>query len=179
MSSSSQTWTRCNSSAADRVWKSLCFVIPALCFPDKISLVVEPAVSVITNQVDSLQKRGIRALALGRAAGCSKSANYHRVFELSNDEPIIAFCTPEYLFGTPATSSFVGTKGQFATLLSKKERFCLITIDEAHKIFDRMYSYRPAFNDMRQLKNLPCPIIAMSATLTGSQVQRLQQEYNA
>ena len=41
--------------------KSLCFVIPALCSPDKVSLVIEPAVSVITNQVDSLQKRGIQA----------------------------------------------------------------------------------------------------------------------
>ena len=36
--------------------KSLCFVIPALCSPGKVSLVVEPAVSVITNQVVSLQK---------------------------------------------------------------------------------------------------------------------------
>ena len=84
---------------------------------------------------------------------------------------------PEYLFGTPATSTFVGTKGQFSTVLSKKERFCLITIDEAHKIFDRMYSYRPAFNDMKQLKNLSCPIIAMSATLTGCQIEKLQHEY--
>ena len=157
--------------------RSLCFVIPALCSPGKVSLVVEPAVSVITNQVDSLQKRGIQAIALGRAAGSSKSANYHRVFETSNDEPIVAFCTSEYLFGTPATSTFIGTKGQFSTVLSKKERFYLITIDEAHKIFDHMYSYHPAFNDMKQLKNLPCPIIAMSATLTGCQVEKLQQEY--
>ena len=37
--------------------KSLCFIIPALCSPGKVSLVVEPGVSVITNQVDSLQKR--------------------------------------------------------------------------------------------------------------------------
>ena len=36
--------------------KSLCFIIPAIYFPGKVSLVVEPAVSVITNQVDSLQK---------------------------------------------------------------------------------------------------------------------------
>ena len=81
------------------------------------------------------------------------------------------------MFGTPATSTFVGTKGQFCTILSKKENFCLVTIDEAHKIFDRMYSYRPAFNGMKQLKNLPCPIIAMSATLTGCQVEKLKQKY--
>ena len=68
--------------------KSLCFVIPALCSPGKVSLVIEPAVSVITNQVDSLQKRGIQAIALGRAAGSSKSANYHRVFETCDDEQL-------------------------------------------------------------------------------------------
>ena len=53
------------------------------------------------------------------------------------------------------------------------------TIDESHKIFDRMYSYRPAFNDMKQLKSLSCPIIPMSAhaTLTGCQVEKLRQEY--
>ena len=41
--------------------KSLCFVIPTLCSLGKISLVVEPAVSVITNQVDSLLKKSIQA----------------------------------------------------------------------------------------------------------------------
>ena len=114
---------------------------------------------------------------MGRAAGSSKSANYHRVFEALNNEPIVAFCTTEYLFGTPATSTFVGTKGQFSIVQRKKERFCLITIDKAHKILDRMYSYRPAFDDLKQLRSLPCPIIAMSATLTGSQVEKLQQKY--
>lgn len=102
--------------------KSLCFVIPALCSPGKVSLVVEPAVSVITNQVDSLQKRVyVQAIALGRAGGSSKSANYDQVFKTSNDEPIVAFCTLKYLLGVPATSTFVGTKRQFSTVLSKKE----------------------------------------------------------
>ena len=140
-------------------------------------MAAEPAVSVITNQVDSLQKKGIQAIDLARAAGKSKSVNYHQVFESSNDEPFVTFCMPKYLFGTPATYTFVGTKGQFCTIPSKKEKFCLVTTDEAHKIFERMYSYRPAFNSMKQLRNLPCPIIAMSANLTGCQVEKLKQEY--
>ena len=138
--------------------KSLCFVIPAICFPGKVSLVIEPAVSVITNQVDNLQSRGIQAVALGRAAGSSKSANYNRVFKVVSKEPIVAFCTPEYLFGTPATSTFIGTKGQFSTVLSKKERFCLITIDEAHKIFDRLFSYCPTFNNLKSTVPHSCNV---------------------
>jgi len=62
-------------------------------------------------------------------------------------------------------------------LLEKKECIGVVTIDEAHKIFDRLPKYRPAFNDMRKLQQLSCPIIAMSATLTGGQVSILQQRY--
>ena len=49
--------------------KSVCFILPALVFPGKMSLVVEPVVAIIINQVEALQKKGIKALALGRAAG--------------------------------------------------------------------------------------------------------------
>ena len=49
--------------------KFLCFVLPAIPYPGKVSLVIEPVVAVITNQVDALQKKGIIVLALGRAAG--------------------------------------------------------------------------------------------------------------
>ena len=87
------------------------------------------------------------------------------------------FCTPEYLFGTPSTSGCIGTAGQFNLLLEKKEYISVVTIDEAHKIFDRLPSYRPAFDDLRKLQQLSCPIIAMSATLTGNQVTLLQERY--
>jgi len=53
----------------------------------------------------------------------------------------------------------------------------MITIDEAHKIFDRDSSHRPAFDKMMQFKELPCPIVAMSATLTDSQIKMLQQNF--
>ena len=50
----------------------------------------------------------------------------------------------------------------------------MVIIDEAHKIFERMPSYRPAFNDIKQLHELSCPIVAMSATLTSVQVDTLK-----
>ena len=53
----------------------------------------------------------------------------------------------------------------------------MVTIDEAHKIFDRMPDYRPAFDAMQQLKELGCPILAMYATLTDAYVQSLKQDY--
>ena len=36
---------------------------------------------------------------------------------------------------------------------------------------------RPAFDALKQLRKMPCPIIAMSATLTSDQVEVLQKEY--
>ena len=46
----------------------------------------------------------------------------------------------------------------------------MVTIDEAHKVFDRMLNYRLAFDDMKQLKEIHYLIFAMSATLTGTQI---------
>ena len=67
--------------------------------------------------------------------------------------------------------------GQFKLLLEKKKCINVVTIDEAHKIFDKLPKYRPAFDDMRNLQQLSCPISAMSATLTDDQVSLLQQRY--
>ena len=53
----------------------------------------------------------------------------------------------------------------------------LIAIDEAHKILDWMPTYQPDFDEMQQLKELSCPIVVMSATLTSSQIDVLKQNY--
>ena len=153
--------------------KSACFTLFALLSP----VVIEPVVAVITNQVESLKNKGIDAVALGRAANSKKSVNFRRVFQSTSDLPIIAFCTPEYLFGTPSSLSYSGTSGQFHLLLNIKDILSTVTIDEAHKIFDRMPDYRPAFDAMQQLEELGCPILAMSATLTDAHVQSLKQDY--
>ena len=158
--------------------KSLCFIVPALLSPNKVCIVVEPLVAIINNQVDALQRKGIDALALGGAAGNLKSKNYRRVFNgNTSDIPRLAFCTPEYLFGTPATSSSSGSPGLFHSLKAIQATVSMITIDGAHTIFGRMPDYRPAFDDMQQLKEMPCPIVCMSATLTRSQVDILKQKY--
>ena len=61
--------------------KSLCYTVPALLNPGKITLVIEPVVAIITNQVLSLRAKGIDAVALGRAAGANKLTNFRRVFK--------------------------------------------------------------------------------------------------
>ena len=53
----------------------------------------------------------------------------------------------------------------------------MIAIDEAHTIFGRMPDYRPAFDNMQQLKEMPYPIVCISATLTVSQIEMSKQNY--
>ena len=89
--------------------KSLYYTVPALLNPRKITLVIEPVVAIITNQVLSLRAKGIDAVALGRAAGANKLTNFRRVFKSFDDVPVMGFCTPEYLFGTPPNGSYSGS----------------------------------------------------------------------
>ena len=156
--------------------KSLCYTVPALLNPGKITLVIEPVVAIITNQVLSLRAKGIDAVALGRAAGINKLPNFRRVFKSSDDVPALAFCTPEYLFGTPPDGSYSGSVGQFDVLKSCKN-VNLVVIDEAHKIFDRMPSFRPAFDSLKKLQQLSCTLGAMSATLTSKQIKVLKHDF--
>ena len=58
--------------------KSLCYIASALMNPGKITLVVEPVVAVITNQIQNLKCKGIDAFALGRAAGKCTSTKFSR-----------------------------------------------------------------------------------------------------
>jgi len=53
----------------------------------------------------------------------------------------------------------------------------IVVIDEVHKIFDCMPSFRSAFDELKQLKQLSCSLLAMSATLTSEQVDMLQTHY--
>ena len=151
--------------------KSLCYIASALLNPGKVTLVIEPVVAVITDQVRSLKNVGLDAVALGRAAGNDKLTNFRRVFVDVSNAPLLAFCTPEYLFGTPASDNFQATAGQFSTLKDKQGIFSLIVIDEAHKIFDHMPSFRPAFDNLRKLWEIDCSLLAMLATLTNEQIR--------
>ena len=133
--------------------------------------------AIITNQVDALARKGVDAVALGKIAGNDKSKNFHRVFHSTTNIPRLAYCTPEYLFGKPPKGGLSGSSGQFSRLLARSDYISLIAIDEAHKIFDRMPDYRPAFDALKRFREMPCPIIAMSATLNSHQVEILQKDF--
>jgi len=55
--------------------------------------------------------------------------------------PIIAFCTPDYLFDSPENGCYQATIGQIDALERKADGLNIIVLDEARKIFERLPSY--------------------------------------
>ena len=69
------------------------------------------------------------------------------------------------------------TAGQFVVLKDKQGTFSLMVLDEAHKIFDCVPSFHPAFDDLRKLQGIDCRLLAMSATLTNQQIEILKTKF--
>ena len=70
--------------------------MPALLNPSKMTLVIEPVVAVITDQVNILCFKDKDVTVFGRAAGKDKVSDFCRVFNSIGDVLQIVFCTPKY-----------------------------------------------------------------------------------
>ena len=77
----------------------------------------------------------------------------------------------------PADGTYQATIGQFTALVYCQNYLHAVVIDEAHKFFDRMPSYRPVFDTMKRLQELSCSLLAMSATLTTELIQCLKLNF--
>ena len=74
--------------------KIILFYLPALLSPVKVSFVIEPAVTIILNQVETLHHKGIELWACG---GDKRVANNkHCLFKKCNNLPQIVVYTSEY-----------------------------------------------------------------------------------
>lgn len=133
--------------------KSICYQVPALCLPGK-TVVVSPLIALMNDQVEALVERGIKAVAI------HTGMNYREI-DIAIDNfvygPIkILYVSPERI----TTDIF-------------KERFLkadvsLIAVDEAHCISQWGYDFRPAYFDIKILRELKpdIPFIAVTATAT-------------
>lgn len=131
--------------------KSLCYQLPAM-VQYGVTLVVSPLISLMKDQVDRLNEKGIPA------AFINSTLNYYELqkimSELSDNHIKLLYVAPERL----VLSEFIS----FLQTL----KIDLIAIDEAHCISEWGHEFRPAYRELKLLKERfsDIPIIALTAT---------------
>ena len=133
--------------------KSLCFQLPALLM-DGMTVVVSPLISLMKDQVDSLQANGIEVAYLNSSLKYSEIRDI-KVSIVDNRIKIL-YVAPERLMMSDTFD------------LLKNANVGLVAIDEAHCISEWGHDFRHAYRKLGIIKkHLPkASLIAMTATAT-------------
>ena len=131
--------------------KSLCFQIPALLMPG-LTIVVSPLISLMKDQVDSLQANGINAAYLNSSQSREESMAILNAMQWG--EIKLIYVAPERLM----QPSFLERIQQL--------QISLIAVDEAHCISQWGHDFRPEYASLGQIKAIlpQAPIMALTAT---------------
>lgn len=130
--------------------KSICYQLPALLM-NGTAVVVSPLISLMKDQVESLQENGIIARALNSANNETTNANV--CFECRQGRVKLLYISPERLLSE-------------MEYLLKDINISLFAIDEAHCISQWGHDFRPEYTQLSALrKQFPdVPIVALTAT---------------
>ncbi len=134
--------------------KSLCYQLPAICKPG-LCLVISPLIALMKDQVDQLNKQGIKAYAI-------YTGITNREIDIILDNCIygdvkLLYVSPERL----QTDLFCERV--------KKMNINLLAVDESHCISQWGYDFRPMYLKITEFRNENLPeinTIALTATAT-------------
>ncbi len=145
--------------------KSLCFQLPALML-EGIVIVISPLISLMKDQVDALNKKGISAELINSTLSQVEIINVMKKVQLG--EVKILYIAPERL-PVPNFENFLRTL-----------KISLIAIDEAHCISEWGHDFRPDYRNLKFLRNkFPgVPIIALTATATSKVSEDIVKQLN-
>lgn len=133
--------------------KSLCFQVPALLM-NGLCLVITPLISLMKDQVEQLNQKGIPALALHTGMSWREVEKAYR--NVLEGQYKFLYLSPERI----RTRLFTDYLGDM--------NVSMITVDEAHCICQWGYDFRPAYLHIGELRSvLPgVPVLAVTATAT-------------
>ncbi|MBS1646290.1 MAG: RecQ family ATP-dependent DNA helicase [Bacteroidetes bacterium] len=143
--------------------KSVCYQVPAMA-QEGLCIVVSPLIALMNDQVQQLQKKGIRAVAI-------TSAMNFREIDLAFNNAIhngykFIYLSPERI--------------QSQTFLRKLPHLHvnLIAVDEAHCISQWGYDFRPSYLGIKKIREIKplVPMLAVTATATQHTVQDIGKQ---
>ncbi|MFA7287842.1 MAG: ATP-dependent DNA helicase RecQ [Melioribacteraceae bacterium] len=137
--------------------KSLCFQLPAL-LSDSISIVISPLISLMKDQVDSINKNNLNAVFINSSLDHSDYRSAMNLITLKKVKLI--YLSPEKLGDTT-----------FIKIL-KDLKPCYLFIDEAHCISEWGHNFRPSFRKIIEfVKYLEIDKVS-AFTATANQIVR-------
>jgi len=143
--------------------KSICFQIPAIA-KEGICLVITPLIALMKDQVENLEKKGIKALAVH--SGMSRR-------EIDNVLEKAATLDYKFLYLSPER---LGTR--LFTEKLKGMNINLLAVDEAHCISQWGYDFRPSYMKISEVRSIipQVPILALTATATPEVANDIQEK---
>ena len=145
--------------------KSVCFQVPAIA-TEGLCLVVSPLIALIKDQVQNLNNRGIKALAV-------YSGMSYQQIDIALDNAI--YGDFKFLYVSPER-----LQTQLFKERVRRMQINYLVVDEAHCISQWGYDFRPAYLEIKEIKNIigDVPTIALTATATKSVAEDIMRILN-
>jgi ATP-dependent DNA helicase RecQ len=133
--------------------KSICYQVPAL-MQEGITIVISPLIALMKDQVERLQKQGIKAKAI------FSGLTAHEI-DIALDSAVYSDIKLLYVSPERIETEIFRTRVQ-------KMNVNFIAVDEAHCISQWGYDFRPSYLKIAELRTLlpKVPIIALTASAT-------------
>lgn len=143
--------------------KSLCFQVPAL-VKAGLCIVISPLVALMKDQVNALKNKGIKAMAL------SSGISYAQLDTLLDN---CIYGNYKFLYLSPER-----LQQELVQERIRNMPVNLIAVDEAHCISQWGNDFRPAYKNIKVLRELipEVPVMALTATATPTVIQDIITE---
>ena len=143
--------------------KSIAFQVPALA-KEGLCIVITPLIALMKDQVANLRSRGIKATAIYSGM---RSSDIVKALENC------IFGDYKFLYVSPERLS-----SELFLKKIQRVKVSMVTVDEAHCISQWGHDFRPAYREVKQLREIfpDVPVLALTATATPEVVKDIQQQ---